>query len=310
MKKTLWLMALLLSGSMQIMYAGEPGDTMTMNDVLTLTRNDSIMKTFHYRTGKVMIGKNLATVDVPPGCLFLDPAESRILMEDIFGNMPNKETLGILLSDTPDMFTGCAWLVELTYNDDGHVDDDDAKDINYDDLLKEIREQTDAASIERVKQGYESVRMIGWAKKPFYDAIHKKLHWAKELSFGGSEYHTLNYNIRVLGREGYLEMNIISEMSRLSTVDKDIGKILQSTNFIKGSQYADFNSDTDKLAEYGIGGLILGGILVKTGFFAKIGIFLLKIIKPLIIGIIALFAFIGKKLFRKKEAKTDEVMPE
>jgi uncharacterized membrane-anchored protein len=310
MKKTLWLMALLLSGSMQAAYAGEPEDTMTMEDAISLTRNDSIMKTFHYRTGKVVIGKNLATVDVPPGCLFLDPAEARILMEDIYGNMPNPETLGILLSDTPNMFTGCTWLVELNYNGDGHVDDDDAKDINYDDLLKQMKEETDAANTERVKLGYESVKMIGWAKKPFYDALHKKLHWAKELSFGGSEYHTLNYNIRVLGREGYLEMNIISEMSQLPAVDKDVDKILQSTNFIKGSQYADYNADTDKLAEYGIGGLILGGILAKTGFFAKIGIFLLKFIKPLIIGVVALFAFIGKKLFRKKEVQTDEITPE
>jgi uncharacterized membrane-anchored protein len=78
--------------------------------------------------------------------------------------------------------------------------------------------------------------------------------------------------------------------------------ILGSTNFNQGQRYADFNEDTDKLAEYGIGGLIVGGVLAKTGILAKIGIFLLKIIKPLIVGVIALFGFLGKRLFgRKKE---------
>lgn len=43
-------------------------------------------------------------------------------------------------------------------------------------------------------------------------------------------------------------------------------------------------------------------MLAKTGILAKIGIFLLKIIKPLIVGVIALFGFLGKRFFgRKKE---------
>jgi uncharacterized membrane-anchored protein len=106
-------------------------------------------------------------------------------------------------------------------------------------------------------------------------------------------------------------MNIITGMSMLPEVKKDINIILASTNFNTGQTYADFNEDTDKLAEYGIGGLIVGGILAKTGILAKIGIFLLKIIKPLIFGIIALFAFLGKKFFaRKKEEEETAAIEE
>jgi uncharacterized membrane-anchored protein len=304
MKKT--LLILTLSFCLHTIHAvNDDSLAITMDEIMALQSKDSILQTFHYKTGRVTIGKNLATVDVPPGCLFLETAEARLLMEDIFGNMPNPDCLGVMLSDTPNVYTGCTWLVDYNYNGDGHVDDDDAQDINYDDLLKQIKEETEVLNTERIKLGYESVKMFGWAKKPFYDAVNKKLHWAKDLSFGGSEAHTLNYNIRVLGREGYLEMNIISEMASLPLVDKDVDKILKSTNFINGSRYADYNSSTDKLAEYGIGGLIVGGILAKTGFFAKIGIFLLKFIKPLIIGVIALFAFIGKKLFKKKTVTVD-----
>ncbi len=298
MKKLVLFACLLLGAS----FAKAQSDSSSMNELTELFRNDSILRSFNYQTGKVVIGDNLATINVPPGCLYLDPTQSKYMMESIFGNPPSPASLGMLLSDTPSMITGARWIIDFNYNSDGHVKDDDAADINYDDLLKQLIEETDAASKERVAQGYESVKMIGWAQAPFYDSKNKKLHWAKELAFGKDENHTLNYNIRVLGRQGFLEMNIITGMDQLNEVKKDINTILASTDFNEGQRYADFNEDTDKLAEYGIGGLIVGGVLAKTGILAKIGIFLLKIIKPLIVGIIALFGFIGKRLFgRKKE---------
>lgn len=282
----------------------------TSFDISELTQmmtNDSIIKSFTYQTGSVVIGENLATVKVPKGCLFIGPIEAKILMEDIYGNPPSQPSLGMLLSDTPSVMGGIDWIIDINYFNEGHINDDDAKDINYDDLLKQLKEEAEQSSIERVKLGYEKVKMIGWAQTPFYDEKNKKLHWAKELAFGTDEENTLNYNIRVLGREGFIEMNIITGMSKLSKIKKDIEIILHSTDFNPGQRYADFNEDTDKLAEYGIGGLIAGGVLAKTGILAKIGIFLLKIIKPLIIGVIALFAFLGNKFFKKKSSvNTDE----
>lgn len=286
-------------------------DSFSMESLQALMRNDSILNTFHFQTGKVVIGKNLATVNVPTGCLYLGPEESKILMEDVYGNPPSPLSLGMLLSDTPSMVNGMRWLVDINYNSEGHVKDDDAKDINYDDLLKQLKEEAEASSKERVEQGYEKVSMLGWAASPFYDEKSKKLHWAKELAFGTDAEHTLNYNIRILGREGFLEMNIITGMSMLADVKKDMPMILASTNFNAGQTYADFNEDTDQLAEYGIGGLIVGGILAKTGILAKIGIFLLKIIKPLIVGVIALFGFLGKRFFgRKKEEEAEASITE
>lgn len=306
--KKLFMLVCLLSAFSQIK-AQE--DSFSMESLQLLMRSDSILNTFHYKTGKIIIGNNLATVNVPQGCLYLGPEESKVLMEEIYGNPPSALTLGMLLSDTPNMITGMRWLVDINYNNEGHVEDDDAKDINYDDLLKQLKEEAEASSKERVEQGFEKVSMLGWASTPFYDEKNKKLHWAKELAFGNDEEHTLNYNIRVLGREGFIEMNIITGMSMLPEVKKDINIILASTNFNNGQTYADFNEDTDKLAEYGIGGLIVGGILAKTGILAKIGIFLLKIIKPLIFGIIALFAFLGKKFFgRKKEEEETAAIEE
>lgn len=283
-------------------------DSISFDEITELLAKDSTLRSFNYKTGRVIIGNNLATVDVPKGCLYLNPEESQYMMESIFGNPPAPISLGMLLSDTPSMLTGVNWIIDFNYVDEGHVNDEDAKETDYDELLKLLIEQTEEASKERVASGFEQVRMIGWAQPPFYDEKNKKLHWAKELAFGTDQGNTLNYNIRILGRQGYLEMNIITGMDKMPEVKKDINMILASTNFIEGNRYADFNEDTDKLAEYGIGGLIVGGVLAKTGILAKIGIFLLKFIKPLIIGVIALFAFLGKRFFGRK--KEEEIVTE
>ena len=77
-------------------------------------------------------------------------------MEEIYGNPPSALSLGMLLSDTPNMITGMRWLVDINYNNEGHVNDDDAKDINYDDLLKQLKEE--AADI--VKNNIPNLKVI------------------------------------------------------------------------------------------------------------------------------------------------------
>lgn len=304
MKKQLLILICLISTGYA--RAQDENETFDLEGLQTLMTQDSILRTFHYQTGRVIIGDNLASVDVPAGCLYLGPEESQFMMEKIFNNPPGPQSLGMLLADTPSVIEGVRWIIDYNYMDEGHVMDDDAADINYEDLLKQLKEETDAASKERVKMGYEDVKLIGWAQSPFYDSQNKKLHWAKELAFGKDQEHTLNYNIRILGRSGFLEMNIITGMSSLPEVKKDIQMILNSTNFLEGNKYSDFNEDTDKLAEYGIGGLIVGGVLAKTGLLAKIGIFLLKIIKPLIVIVLAFVGFLGNRFFKKKKRNEEQ----
>ena len=153
----------------------------------------------------------------------------------------------------------------------------------------------------RVEKGYPTMDFVGWASTPFYDEANKKLHWAKELKFEGSPINTLNYNIRILGRKGFLELNAIGEMTMLDEIKNNIDPILGSVNFNDGNRYSDFNPDIDKVAAYGIGGLIAGKLLAKAGLLAKIGIILAKFWKIIALAFIGLFAGM-KKFFGKKDA--------
>jgi len=194
------------------------------------------------------------------------------------------------------------YAVEISYSEEGYIEDDEAKDLDYDDMLTDMQKEAEDATPERIKQGYSPVKLIGWASPPFYDEQAKKLHWAKEIQFGDEVLHTLNYNIRVLGRKGYLNLNVIGTMDVLPLVKSDVAKILSGVEFNEGNKYADFNPSIDKIAAIGIGGLIAGKVLAKVGLFAVF----LKFWKIIAIGAVAVFAGVRKFFFGKKEDPTPQ----
>lgn len=264
-----------------------------------LIRLDSIVKGLNYKTGQITLADNLVTINVPTGFSFLEGKEARYILEDVWGNPADADVMGVMVPNNVNLLEGSAWAIIYTYETEGHIKDDDAADYDYTQMLEDMKTQTAEASVERVKQKYESIELVGWAKAPFYDKASHKLHWAKELKFGTDSLHTLNYNIRMLGRKGVLVMNIVSGMDNMNIVEQNINSILASTNFNKGNQYEDFDSNTDKVAEYGIGGLIAGGVLLKTGILAKLGFFLVKAWKVIALAIAGGFAAI-KKFFKRK----------
>lgn len=285
-------------------------DTTTEALIRQFIYKDSLLRTLTLRTGTVSLGNELAAVNVPQGCFFLAKDDARTLVEKVYENPPDEEMLGVLVSDTPNLSNDDTWFVTFSYNEDGHIKDDDAKKLDYNELLESLKKESDEASKQRVQAGYESMRVVNWAQAPFYDSENHKLHWAVEYEFGGSSDHTLNYYVRVLGRKGYLVLNIVSALKQLPKVNADMPKILASTNFTEGNKYADFNPDVDKIAEYGIGGLIAGGILAKTGLLAKIGIVLLKFSKLIVLAIAGAIAAFRKKLFGSKKSSEVAVQSE
>ena len=92
-------------------------------------------------------------------------------------------------------------------------------------------------------------------------------------------------------------MNIASDMNSLSLVKADVNNLLLSIEFNKGYRYSEFNSSTDKIAAYGIGGLIAGKVLAKAGFF----VVLLKFWKIIMIFFVGVFAIFKKRIFGKKD---------
>lgn len=260
---------------------------------------------FQYQTGTVMVGEGLATLNLGPDYRFLGPADSSRLLTDYWGNPPS-ETLGMILPAHISPMSDESRAVVITYDNDGHVKDKDAEKINYAKLLKEMQKGSEQANAERVKLGYETVDLVGWAEEPHYDAASKKLYWAKELKFQGSEGpNTLNYNVRVLGRTGVLNLNAVAAMPQLGEIRPAMEGLLPMVEFNPGNRYADFDEKVDKVAAYGIAGLVAGGAAAKVGLFKGLFMGLLALKKFGIILVIAVVAGLGKifgMIFGKKSA--------
>jgi uncharacterized membrane-anchored protein len=120
------------------------------------------------------------------------------------------------------------------------------------------------------------------------------MYWAKEIKFGEHPEHTLNYNIRILGRSGVLVLNAVSSMDELQSVRHATPNLLSMVDFSPGHRYADFREGTDKVATYGIAALVLGGIAAKVGLFKALWIGILALKKFIIIGALAASRYVMK----------------
>lgn len=255
---------------------------------------------FQYQTGDIVLPNKVVTLHLGEGYRYLDASETnRLIMA--WGNESYPGSQGAIIPASVDPMTAEGWAVILTYADDGHIDDSDASEIDYEELLADMKKGTEEHNEARREANIPAMHIVGWAEPPRYDAEAKKLYWAKELSLEGHDRHSLNYDVRVLGREGVLSMNAVAGMDQLSQIKADMRPLIDVAEFNPGYRYAEFNEDTDRMAEYGLGALIAGGVAAKLGLFAKIGAFLLAFKKFIFIGLIGLGGLVAKLLGRKKD---------
>ena len=260
-----------------------------------------LLESLQLQTGSIDLAGGIAALDVPDTFRYIGPEDTKRFLEEGWGNPDGSGTLGMLLPTETDLFGGEGWGVVITYQEDGYVSDEDANEIDYKEMLQSMQEASREGNAEREKAGYQPVQLIDWAAPPRYDSQAKKLYWAKELKFGDDAENTLNYNVRILGRKGVLVMNAVSEMPQLSTVEEHMQQVLAFTEFKQGHRYSDFDSGVDKVAGYGIATLIGGTIAAKVGLFAKLGALLLAFKKVILVGLVAVGAFVTKLFRRRKE---------
>jgi uncharacterized membrane-anchored protein len=258
-----------------------------------------IEKSMEYKTGRINFTTEDASLVVPKGFKFLNAEQTQYVLTDLWGNTEDKTVLGAIIPEKINVTDPDCWMFVVNYEALGYVKDDDAKDMNYDDLLKQIKEDIKVENEERKKLGFESVQLIGWASTPFYDDKNKVLHWAKEFKFGDAEKNTLNYDLRILGRKGVFKVAAVASIDQLGEIKPTIPSIIHSIQYNEGAKYENFDSSTDNVAAWTIGGLVAGKVLAKVGFFAVIA----KFGKFIAIGFIALFAGARKFLFGNKSPK-------
>lgn len=255
-----------------------------------------IEQSLKFQTGTIKLPEGHGTLIVPKGFHFLDKEQSKYVLSDLWSNPVDETIIGMLFPINKKVMDANSWGFTISYDDMGFVEDDDANDIDYDDLLKTSKDEIDEENKDRIATGYSSISLLGWASKPFYDADKKVLHWAKELSFEGDSLNTLNYNLRILGRHGIYLVNAVASMNELPEVNQNLDQVISSISFDEGYKYSDYVSG-DKIASWTVGGLVAGKILAKTGFIAVLA----KLWKVIAIAAVGIFSFLWKKIKGKKE---------
>lgn len=269
-------------------------------------KTENFLASLHPVVGDVPIPAAKASLRLAPGYSFLSASDAQRVLNQLWHNPPDTGVLGMILPGTDPhvLLDENNWAVVVTYTEEGYVSDADATKINYDDMLKDMQKSSIDANPERVKEGYPAIELVGWAEPPHYDNAAHKLYWARNLKFskadGSLDGRALNYDIRVLGRRGYLSLNAIASVDALDKVRADMPQVLAMTEFDAGQRYTDYDSKTDKLAAYGIAALVAGGLAAKAGLFAKLGLMLLALKKFVIIGIAAIGAAFKKWFGRRK----------
>jgi uncharacterized membrane-anchored protein len=264
---------------------------------------------FHWQLGPkpISLGHEVE-LNLPNEYAFLGmPEADKFLKKN--GSFDNQGVLGVVLSADPNQ----QWGVIISYDEPGHIDDNEK--IDAPELLKSIREGTDEMNKERVQNGFSELHVGDWSESPHYDkAVHRLVWGLPATSTRGT---TINYNTRVLGRRGVVSLNLLSEPQRFPVEKGNAATLLAATTFKSGARYEDFNKKTDKVAEYGLMGLIAGGAgigaakLIKVGLLAKFGKGLIALLiagKKLIVGLFVLIAAGVRSLFGR--GKKDGAPPD
>ncbi|MEP2775255.1 MAG: DUF2167 domain-containing protein [Luteolibacter sp.] len=265
-----------------------PNAEMTEEDMAQMKEYMEFINSISWVTeGKGQLGTR-AEIHVPEGYRFTGSAGTIKLME-FYGNLTNGQELGYLSPMEMD------WFAVFEFEDIGYVKDDDKDKLDADEILASLREGQKQANEQLSSRGMPTLNVIGWHTPPFYNTSTKNLEWAIKLSTSdGGE--ILNYKTKILGRRGAMDVVLVCSEEQLATVVPEYQKLLTGFSYNESEKYSSFTKG-DKIAEYGLVGLIAGGgllVAAKSGLLAKLW-------KPIAIGLVAIGAFF-KRIFKGKNS--------
>jgi uncharacterized membrane-anchored protein len=239
-----------------------------------------------------------ATLKLPADYFFVPKAEGERVLRAL-GNVVNDSTIVGLVVGT---HRNDQWMVVIRYIKEGYIKDDDAKNWNADELLKNLKDGVEESNKDRSARGFPEGQVIGWVEPPGYDAATHRLVWsllAKDKDEPDNAPKGINYNTYALGRDGYFSLNLLSGSERIAGEKAVAHELLTDLSYNAGKRYEDFSATTDRIAEYGLMALVGGVAAKKLGLLALLVGVVLKFAKVIFIGA-AVFGAAVMRFFRRK----------
>lgn len=232
----------------------------------------------------------VATMALPDSMAFAGADDTKKLLESM-GNFANGSEMGLVVPRAE----GQNWFIVYEYRKVGYVKDEEKDRIDADGILKGITEATEASNERRKEMGVPGLHVLRWAEPPRYDERTHNLVWAT-LARDDEGHEVVNYNVRVLGREGFTSVTLVDDARNWVAAKPAVEQALAAFTYKKGRSYAEWVPG-DKVAEYGLTALVAAGAgaaAAKLGFFAYLGKLFAKAGKLVVVGIAALGGLIAK----------------
>lgn len=253
------------------------------------------LRALHWVQGPATVDATAnSKLELPGGYVFLNAADTKKFNE-------LNENLG---TDKEVMFApeDLHWSAFLTFDDEGYVKDDEKIDAPA--LLKALQENTEAANEERKRRGWGALHIVGWSQEPKYNATTKRLEWATLLRSDNGE--GINYFTKILGRRGVTTVVLAAAPGDLADASASLNATLEGYTFNPGHTYAEWVPG-DKVAEYGLAGLIIGGgaaAAAKAGLLKGLWKFIVAAFaagwKLIVVAAVAVAGFF-RRLFGRKD---------
>lgn len=233
-----------------------------------------------------------AQLDLPEGMMLIEAQAAQELMRKMGNGTDGVVALVLPQSDA-------TWLVVIEADDVGYISDSDADELDAGTMLDQFKQGTAAQNKQRVAAGTSELFVDGWSQAPRYDAAAHHLVWG--LNGHDKDSKIINFFTRILGRNGYLSVNLIDDPATIEQSKAEALAVLTALHFGPGFRYED-HADGDHDSGIGLKTLVLGGTAVvlakKGGILIAI---LLALKKGFVVIAIALGAFFKRLFGRKKQ---------
>jgi uncharacterized membrane-anchored protein len=232
--------------------------------------------------------EDIAEINLIKGYLATNSEGTRLAMEECQNPITGQE-VGMVITENE------SWFVVFEFDPVGYIKDDEKDSLDADALLKSIRAGNDAGNEERKKRGWSTMTILGWEQKPKYNSTTHNLEWAIKVQDDKSKTVSINYNTRLLGRKGVMQVSLVVDPQEYGKALPKFQDLLTKFKYKKGNKYSEYVKG-DKLAKYGLAALIAGG---ATAVAAKTGL-LRYLWKIIVVAGVAVAGFFKKIFGRNK----------
>jgi uncharacterized membrane-anchored protein len=205
----------------------------------------SAKPSLYRRSDEVILGQEIARLQVPRGFIFLEEYGTKIVTSGIH-DLPSSlyltnSPLGMLYPDTVDRNNPQGWGVIISYDKTTRVSDETVS--NSDGLLQSMEKEAHAANSGRVKDGLKAIRTLRWAVPPQYDSSKHRLFWIIEVHYEGDPQVDYVCAARILGGTGVLRLDAANVAGRLALLKEEMPVLMNAIEILPGNRYDDYKAD-------------------------------------------------------------------